>query len=60
MGPLLLGNLFELSDSQQAALYAAFKVADCEALLLLDLKALKALLAHLKKHPECSVTMRPC
>tara|TARA_Y100001949_G_scaffold166735_1_gene163681 strand:+ start:17103 stop:18569 length:1467 start_codon:yes stop_codon:yes gene_type:complete len=52
MGPLLLGNLLELSDSQQAALYAAFKVADREALLLLDLKDLKALLAHLKKHPE--------
>ena len=52
MGPLLLGNLLELSDSQQAALYAAFKVADRETLLLLDLKDLKALLAHLKKHPE--------
>jgi uncharacterized protein len=52
MGPLLLGNLLELSDSQQAALYAAFKVSDREALLLLDLKDLKALLAHLKQHPE--------
>ncbi|MFI8742491.1 helicase HerA-like domain-containing protein [Stutzerimonas zhaodongensis] len=52
MGPLLLGNLLELSDSQQAALYAAFKVADREALLLLDLKDLKSLLAHLKLHPE--------
>jgi DNA helicase HerA-like ATPase len=52
MGPLLLGNLLELSDSQQAALYAAFKVADREALLLLDLKDLKALLNHLSTHPE--------
>ncbi|MCQ4313142.1 DUF853 domain-containing protein [Pseudomonas stutzeri] len=52
MGPLLLGNLLELTDSQQAALYAAFKVADREALLLLDLKDLKALLAHLKQNPE--------
>ena len=52
MGPLLLGALLELSDSQQAALYAAFKVADREGLLLLDLKDLKALLAHLKNHPE--------
>ncbi len=52
MGPLLLGNLLELTDSQQAALYAAFKVADREGLLLLDLKDLKALLAHLKQHPQ--------
>ena len=52
MGPLLLGNLLELSDSQQAALYATFQVADREGLLLLDLKDLKALLNHLKDHPE--------
>lgn len=52
MGPLLLGALLELTDSQQAALYAAFKVADREGLLLLDLKDLKALLAHLKSNPE--------
>tara|TARA_R110000868_G_scaffold113345_5_gene304306 strand:+ start:2016 stop:3518 length:1503 start_codon:yes stop_codon:yes gene_type:complete len=52
MGPLLLGALLELTASQQAALYAAFKVADREGLLLLDLKDLKALLAHLKSHPE--------
>ncbi len=51
MGPLLLGALLELTDSQQAALYAAFKVADREGLLLLDLKDLKALLAHLKDNP---------
>ncbi|MCY1287726.1 hypothetical protein D9M70_367350 [compost metagenome] len=49
MGPLLLGNLLELTDSQQAALYAAFQVADREGLLLLDLKDLKALLNHLKQ-----------
>lgn len=52
MGPLLLGALLELTDSQQAALYAAFKVADREGLLLLDLKDLKALLSHLKEQPE--------
>ncbi|MGL4315259.1 MAG: helicase HerA-like domain-containing protein [Pseudomonas sp.] len=52
MGPLLLSNLLELSDSQQAALYAAFQVADREGLLLLDLKDLKALLNHLKDHPQ--------
>ncbi|MBA1202397.1 DUF853 family protein [Pseudomonas capeferrum] len=51
MGPLLLGNLLALTDSQQAALYAAFKVADREGLLLLDLKDLKALLGHLRDDP---------
>lgn len=52
MGPLLLGNLLELNDSQQAALYAVFKVADREGLLLLDIKDLKALLGHLKDNPQ--------
>ena len=52
MGPLLLGSLLELTDSQQAALYAAFKVADREGLLLLDIKDLKALLGYLKQNPE--------
>ena len=52
MGPLLLANLLELTDSQQAALFAAFKVADQQGLLLLDLKDLKALLNYLKDHPE--------
>lgn len=52
MGPLLLGSLLELTDSQQSALYAAFQVADREGLLLLDLKDLKALLNHLKDDPS--------
>jgi len=52
MGPLLLGNLLELTDSQQAVLYLAFQVADREGLLLLDLKDLKALLNHLREQPQ--------
>jgi len=52
MGPLLLANLLELTESQQAALFAAFKVADREGLLLLDLKDLKALLNHFKENPD--------
>lgn len=52
MGPLLLGNLLELTDSQQAILYLAFQVADCEGLLLLDLKDLKAMLNHLRDQPD--------
>lgn len=52
MGPLLLGNLLELTDSQQAILYLAFQVADREGLLLLDLKDLKALLNHFRDQPD--------
>lgn len=52
MGPLLLGNLLELTDSQQAILYLAFQIADRDGLLLLDLKDLKALLNHLRKDPD--------
>lgn len=52
MGPLLLGNLLDLTESQQAILYLAFQVADREGLLLLDLKDLKALLNHLRETPE--------
>lgn len=52
MGPLLLGSLLELTDSQQSALYAAFKIADREGLLLLDIKDLKALLNYLRENPK--------
>lgn len=52
MGPLLLGNLLELTDSQQAILYMAFQVADREGLLLLDLKDLKAMLNYLRDQPD--------
>jgi DNA helicase HerA-like ATPase len=44
MGPLLLGNLLELNETQSGVLYACFKIADDEGLLLLDLKDLRALL----------------
>ncbi len=44
LGPLLLSRLLDLSDVQEAVLYVAFKVADDNGLLLLDLKDLQALL----------------
>ncbi len=47
LGPLLLSGLLGLSDVQEAVLYIAFKVADDNGLLLLDLKDLQALLAFL-------------
>lgn len=46
MGPLLLARLMELNDTQEGVLNVAFELADDEGLLLLDLKDLQALLAH--------------
>ncbi len=45
MGPLLLGNLLDLNDTQTGILYAGFDIADDQGMLLLDLKDLRALLA---------------
>jgi DNA helicase HerA-like ATPase len=44
MGPLLLGRLLDLNDTQQGVLTITFKVADDNGLLLLDLKDLRAML----------------
>lgn len=44
LGPLLLSNLLELNDTQTGVLYGAFKIADDNGLLLLDLKDLQSLL----------------
>ena len=46
MGPLLLARLMDLNDTQEGVLNIAFKVADEEGLLLLDLKDLRALMNH--------------
>jgi DNA helicase HerA-like ATPase len=44
MGPLLLARLLELNEIQEGVLNVAFKVADDNGLLLLDLKDLRSLL----------------
>lgn len=44
MGPLLLARLLELSEAQEGILNIAFRLADEDALPLLDLKDLQALL----------------
>ncbi len=46
MGPLLLSRLMNLSDAQEGVLNIAFRLADEEGLLLLDMKDLQALLAN--------------
>ncbi len=47
-GPLLLANFFDLNETQTAVLYAAFKIADDQGMLLLDLKDLQAMLNWMK------------
>lgn len=44
MGPLLLARMLELNDTQTGVLNLAFKVADDNGLLLLDLKDLRSML----------------
>ena len=47
MGPLLLSRLMELNATQEGVLNIAFRIADDEGLLLLDLKDLRSLLSNL-------------
>ena len=47
MGPLLLARLLDLSEAQEGVLNIAFKMADEEGLLLLDMKDLQALLGEM-------------
>jgi DNA double-strand break repair helicase HerA and related ATPase len=46
MGPLLLGRLLNLNDTQSGVLTLVFKIADDNGLLLLDLKDLRAMLQY--------------
>ncbi len=46
MGPLLLGRMLNLNETQLGVLNLVFKIADDQQLLLLDLKDLRAMLAY--------------
>src|SRR5881394_2138199 len=46
MGPLLLGRMLNLNETQEGVLALVFKIADDNGLLLLDLKDLRAMLQH--------------
>ena len=50
MGPLLLARLLDLNDVAEGVLNIAFRIADEQGLLLLDLKDLRAILAHVADH----------
>lgn len=52
MGPLLLSRLMELNATQEGVLNIAFKIADEEGLLLLDMKDLRALLSNLAERAQ--------
>jgi DNA helicase HerA-like ATPase len=52
MGPLLLGRLLNLNDTQSGVLTLVFKIADDNGLLLLDLKDLRAMLRYVGDNAE--------
>jgi DNA double-strand break repair helicase HerA and related ATPase len=52
MGPLLLARMLALNDTQEGVLTLAFKVADDNGLLLLDMKDLRAMLEFLAQNSK--------
>jgi DNA helicase HerA-like ATPase len=46
MGPLLLGRMLNLNDTQSGVLELVFKIADDNGLLLLDMKDIRAMLQY--------------
>ncbi len=52
MGPLLLSRLMNLSEAQEGIMNIAFRIADEEGLLLLDMKDLQALLANIAERTD--------
>lgn len=52
MGPLLLSRLMDLTDAQEGVLNIAFRIADDEGFLLLDMKDLQSLLAYISENSK--------
>jgi len=52
MGPVLLARMLDLNDTQEGVLNIVFRVADEQGLLLLDLKDLRAMLAHVGENAD--------
>src|SRR6185369_3511314 len=52
LGPLLLGRILNLNETQQGVLAIVFKVADDNGMLLLDLKDLRAMLQFVGDHAQ--------
>jgi uncharacterized protein len=52
MGPLLLGRLLDLNETQRGVLNIVFKIADDNGLLLLDLKDLRSMVQHVSENAK--------
>ncbi len=52
MGPLLLARLLDLNETQEGVLNIAFKLADDQGLLLLDMKDLRSMLTFIADHSK--------
>ncbi|MDQ6913073.1 MAG: DUF853 domain-containing protein [Verrucomicrobiota bacterium] len=52
MGPLLLGRLLDLNDTQEGVLNMVFKIADENGMLLLDLKDLRSMLQYVADNAD--------
>jgi uncharacterized protein len=52
MGPLMLSRILQLNETQEGVLTLAFKVADEQGLLLLDLKDLQQMLVYVADNAE--------
>ena len=56
MGPLLLGRLLNLNDTQAGVLQLVFKIADDNGMLLLDLKDLRAMIQYVGENARSFTT----
>lgn len=52
MGPVLLSRLLELNETQEGVLNVAFRLADDQGMLLLDLKDLRSLISFVSDHAK--------
>ncbi|WP_442578563.1 helicase HerA-like C-terminal domain-containing protein [Mesorhizobium sp. ASY16-5R] len=52
MGPLLLSRLMNLTEAQEGIINIAFRIADEDGLLLLDMKDLQALLSNIAERAD--------
>ncbi len=52
MGPIMLSRLMDLSDTQDAILHIAFKIADDNGWLILDLDDLEAVISYMDEHSK--------
>ncbi|MGH8625376.1 MAG: helicase HerA-like domain-containing protein [Gammaproteobacteria bacterium] len=56
MGPLLLGRILKLNETQEGVLTLIFRIADDNGLLLLDLKDLRAVVQHVGENAKDFIT----